>query len=109
MAEGNNHPDQLDEGSQDAAGGTTDSHSSGLSPEDIAYMERVQKKRLVITIILGVILLVVGFFAGTNLASLGSQAPDHDQQAVSEEISAGTAWEIQLPAGTANHAGTADH
>lgn len=45
---------------------------SGLTPEEIAYMERVQKKRLVIVIIAGIVVLILGFLAGQNLSSLKS-------------------------------------
>lgn len=51
---------------------TTDSTpaatSGGLTPEDIAYMQSVQKKRLVVMIIAGIVLMVLGFFAGKNMA-----------------------------------------
>lgn len=41
-------------------------------------MERVQKKRLVIVIIAGIVVLILGFLAGQNLSSLKSAADGLD-------------------------------
>ncbi|MFT3943079.1 MAG: hypothetical protein QM705_04555 [Ancrocorticia sp.] len=42
--------------------------SGGLTPEDIAYMEAVQKKRVRFMIVAGIIIMILGFFAGKNMA-----------------------------------------
>ncbi len=62
----------LSESTPESAG--PDASDTKLTPEDVAYMESVQKKRLVIMIIAGIVVLVLGFLAGKNLASLKSDA-----------------------------------
>ena len=62
----------LTESAPESAG--PDASDTKLTPEDVAYMESVQKKRLIIMIIAGIVVLVLGFLAGKNLASLKSDA-----------------------------------
>lgn len=56
---------------QDAAPVAT---NSGLTPEDIAYMEAVQKKRLKFMIVAGIIIMILGFFAGKHMAESKSDS-----------------------------------
>ena len=50
--------------------------SSGLTPEDIAYMQSVQKKRVKFMIVAGIIIMILGFFAGKNLAASRDDSQD---------------------------------
>lgn len=57
--------------------------SGGLTPEDIAYMEAVQKKRVRFMIVAGIIVMILGFFAGKNIMAESKkdsqviEFPDH--------------------------------
>lgn len=48
--------------------------NTGLTPEDIAYMEAVQKKRLKFMIVAGIIIMILGFFAGKHMAESKSDS-----------------------------------
>ena len=45
----------------------------GLSEQDMAQLKRAQKRSIVLAIILGLILMVSGFFAGRALRDAGDQ------------------------------------
>lgn len=53
-----------------------------LSPEDVSYMESVQKKRLIVMILAGIVILVLGFFAGKNLAAHKNAAVESPSESI---------------------------
>ncbi|MFT0848077.1 hypothetical protein VR010_10015 [Actinomycetaceae bacterium L2_0104] len=72
-------------------------NSSGLSPEDIAYMQAVQKKRLIVMVVAGIVLMVLGFLAGRHIAGGGSDSAPAAQNAVVLHMpSAGTDGETDI-------------
>lgn len=50
---------------------------SGLTPEQIAEYKRAQKRRMLIALVAGIILMIMGFLAGQNLIQMRNAAsPD---------------------------------
>lgn len=77
----------------DSAPATT---STGLTPEDIAYMEAVQKKRVKFMIIAGIIIMILGFFAGKNMAQSKDDSQAIEFPAHSIVLDAGHAYDQQV-------------
>ena len=77
----------------DSAPATT---STGLTPEDIAYMEAVQKKRVKFMIIAGIIIMILGFFAGKNMAQSNDDSQAIYFLAHSIVLDAGHAYDQQV-------------
>ena len=77
----------------DSAPATT---STGLTPEDIAYMEAVQKKRVKFMIIAGIIIMILGFFAGKNMAQSKDDSQAIEFRAHSIVLDAGHAYDQQV-------------
>lgn len=70
--------------------------STGLTPEDIAYMEAVQKKRVKFMIIAGIIIMILGFFAGKNMAQSKDDSQAIEFPAHSIVLDAGHAYDQQV-------------
>ena len=77
----------------DSAPATT---STGLTPEDIAYMEAVQKKRVKFMIVAGIIIMILGFFAGKNMAQSKDDSQAIEFPAYSIVLDAGHAYDQQV-------------
>ena len=77
----------------DSAPATT---STGLTPEDIAYMEAVQKKRVKFMIVAGIIIMILGFFAGKNMAQSKDDSQAIEFPAHSIVLDAGHAYDQQV-------------
>ena len=76
-----------------ASAGSAAESSSGLTPEDIAYMQTVQKKRLIVMVVAGLVLMVLGFLAGKHIAGGRSDsAPPVASAVVVEESAMGEEW-----------------
>ncbi|MDO4888414.1 MAG: hypothetical protein Q3979_06900 [Actinomycetaceae bacterium] len=54
--------------------GQAERPGTGLSEEDIAQLRAIQKRRLVVFGILGVVLLILGFFAGRTMRNQQADA-----------------------------------
>lgn len=54
-----------------------------LSDEELAELKRIQRKRFIVAAIAGVVLMIVAFFAGQNLADRGSESIGTPERAVS--------------------------
>lgn len=70
--------------------------STGLTPEDIAYMEAVQKKRVKFMIVAGIIIMILGFFAGKNMAQSKDDSQAIEFPAHSIVLDAGHAYDQQV-------------
>ncbi|MCI7551634.1 MAG: hypothetical protein PUK40_05390 [Actinomycetaceae bacterium] len=55
---------------------------SHLTDDDIAKMRRIQRRNLVIGVVLGIVLLVLGFFAGRAIREQHDASQDYSAVAV---------------------------